>query len=345
MKVTINPFIKNSQVTALGLTIGDVYQTSDYGIIDAGLINGESNIIEITDNDLKMVIPVIIRKIDLGEDKKQSYYDITSAYGYPGYISNRALETVEIEKIMTGIKSAAMQANIVSIFLRLSPILNHHIWPNEFGVVQIFHGKTVFLDLAENLDAIRNEYSTNHKRDLKKLKQSDCKVHFNLWDHYASFIDAYTETMTIANAGKYYFFNDAYFEQIRKINDTQLHLITVTNAENIVMAGALFFETNGIVQYHLGGTKNAFRNVASSKLIFDASIEFFKQRGNAVLHLGGGYGSTEDELFRFKSGFSNHTLTFSTLRIITDETAYDLLTKSNSNENNNNFFPLYRKQS
>lgn len=343
MKVTINPFTNNNQVTAIGLTIGDVYQTADYGIADAKLISGECNIIQITGDGLNMVIPVIIREINLPNGTYQSYYDITSAYGYPGYYANRAIELHEIDKIISSIKAVARQAQIVSIFLRLNPILNHQIWPNNAGIAQIFHGKTVFLDLTENLDAIRSEYSTNHKRDLKKLKQSDCKVHFNLWDHYESFINVYTETMTMANARKYYFFNSEYFEQLRKINDTQLHLISVTNLENTVIAGAIFFETNGIVQYHLGGTKNAFRNIASSKLIFDAAIEFFKQRGNAVLHLGGGYGSTEDELFRFKSGFSNHTLTFSTLRIITDEAVYRLLAKSKSTENSNNFFPLYRK--
>lgn len=345
MKVTLTPFTDNKQITDKGLSIADVYQTVDFNKIESGLIDGAPYLMLIELDNLLMAIPVIKRKTPSTSNSNTEYYDLTSAYGYPGYIANMAFNSEMADKIKDAIIQATVPENIVSIFLRLNPITNNTTWPQADGLMQVTHGKTIFIDLTSTLDDIKIEYGNNHKRDLKKIKQSNFSVAINNFSHFNDFVSAYTETMENVNANDYYFFNDTYFNALKHFSETQLHLLTAQNEEGEVTAGALFFETNGIVQYHLGGTKTAFRHLASSKLIFDQAIDYFKSRGNKILHLGGGYGAKEDALFRFKSGFSNYTLAFSTLRIVTMPKQYELLSTATGNSAQliEDFFPAYRK--
>lgn len=54
------------------------------------------------------------------------------------------------------------------------------------------------------------------------------------------------------SAAPFYFFDDAYFDGLRKVLGERLHLLVV-QLEQAVVAAGLFAETAGIVQYHLGG--------------------------------------------------------------------------------------------
>lgn len=96
-----------------------------------------------------------------------------------------------------------------------------------------------------------------------------------------------------------------------------LHLgIVEFNGE--ITCACLFAECCGIVQYHLGGTRTNFLKQAPSKLMFDYVRFWAKERGNTVLHLGGGVGNAQDSLYHFKAGFSQVRNRFLTMRLITD---------------------------
>ena len=65
-------------------------------------------------------------------------------------------------------------------------------------------------------------------------------------------------------------------------------------------------------------------------------------------HLGGGLGSHEDNLFKFKEAFNrNSDLLFSIGKLIVDEGIYDDLVSvrmaENSFDKESKYFPLYRK--
>ena len=67
------------------------------------------------------------------------------------------------------------------------------------------------------------------------------------------------------------------------------------------------------------------------------------------LNLGGGLGSSEDSLFRFKSGFSKNFKEFKLWKYIVNDSVYTELTirnqqglHSSNNDNINAYFPAYR---
>ncbi len=117
---------------------------------------------------------------------------------------------------------------------------------------------------------------------------------------------------------------------------------------NEVAAAGLFVVTDGIVQYHLGGTATPFLSLAPSKLMFDFMWRWAQERAHRVLHLGGGVGGVEDSLFQFKAGFSSTRGEFQTYRIILDHKRNSSLEQaanlqiSSSDQEAAAFFPAYR---
>lgn len=75
-----------------------------------------------------------------------------------------------------------------------------------------------------------------------------------------------------------------------------------------------------------------------------------KERGNKVLHLGGGVGSAKDSLYEFKAGFSKQSHSFITLSLVIDEKQYRYLVNLRAKGLSllaedllqSNFFPAYR---
>lgn len=337
------PYHSIEQLTAIGLTVQDFYQHADYVALDAGLQGGEPFIFILKETTFTMAIPVIRRRI-IYRHGETDYYDVTSPYGYPGYIMNREPDDATRELLLDELKKCAQQNNVVSVFLRLHPFFNAFTLPDTNNRQLVQHGATVFVDLHTSADILRSRYSTNHKRGIRLLLRDGFTTKINSLGELPAFIDAYTSTMELVEAKKYYRFDIAYFDRLMNIFHENIFLISAHHPDGTFASGAIFIATGDLVQYHLGGTAAAMRTYAASKLVFDAAIVYFHDAGKNILHLGGGYGSVEDELFRFKSGFSKSQKRFCTLRMITDEKIYTALTLDHTGGSitSREFFPAYR---
>jgi hypothetical protein len=105
-------------------------------------------------------------------------------------------------------------------------------------------------------------------------------------------------------------------------------------------------ETDGIVQYHLGGTRTAALPHQPAKLMFERICHWGQARGNSTFHLGSGLGGRDDNsLFHFKAGFSDRRHPFHTWRAVVDERAYRALLPAGAADNRLGFFPAYRTPS
>ena len=126
--------------------------------------------------------------------------------------------------------------------------------------------------------------------------------------------------------------------------------MVIVESESQIICASLFFESCGIVQAHLGGTKTEFLKQSPFNLLLHHARLWAKERGNNFLHIGGGVGGQKDKLFTFKSGFSKQRHQFFTMRLIIDESKYDYLVSHKAQAKNisvaqlkeSNFFPAYR---
>ncbi len=129
----------------------------------------------------------------------------------------------------------------------------------------------------------------------------------------------------------------------------ELHLF-LTALDGRIAATGLFTEHRGIVQAHLVGTDDDFREWSPLKLLLDDVRRWASERGNDVLHLGGGVGGRDDSLLAFKRRFSPQSHRFSVGRWVLDPAAYaDLaeswrkrLTEAGGIDEDPSYFPLYR---
>ena len=336
-------FDEESWINMMSESDYDFYHLPGYLRIERELIGGDQIFFFYESNGSKALIPLMKRSIN-----NTRYFDLSSPYGYPGILINRSFEYRKYNHVLKEFSKCCAQNDIVSAFLRLNPILNNYLFSESENLMQEVHGRTVFIPLSKPYEILEAHYSSNHKRNIKKLKKQGFSVKINSWSSYEQWQQLYIETMNRLEASNYYFFNKTYFQELHELLGKNLILLTVYDIEENLTSGGLFTNYNGVIQYHLGGTKEEYLSSAPSKLMFDEMIRWGVNEKCKILHLGGGVGGEKDSLFTFKSGFSKNTMHFSTLRLITNSYVYKVLTKERFNEMPDNkkneieFFPLYR---
>jgi lipid II:glycine glycyltransferase (peptidoglycan interpeptide bridge formation enzyme) len=285
-----------------------------------------------------MLLPLMIRSIPGGG------FDATSPYGYPGPIGIGTDDPAFLRVALAVGLQVLRDAGLVSAFIRLHPLLNPT--PPEGMGTLVAHGDTVSIDLTLPSAELWAQTRLNHRRDITRAASLGYVARMDEeWRHLESFGFLYRQTMQRRSAIRFYFFEDAYFQGLRDALGERLHLCIVEKA-GVSAAAGLFVETAGIVQYHLSGTGEAFRDVQPTKLMMHFVRSWAKERGNKTLHLGGGVGGAADSLLHFKTGFSPLRHTFVTLRAVIDQQEYDRLVAARGPRLDpslvTDFFPAYR---
>ena len=333
----------------------DLYHLPEYVAIEAKRTKTIPEAIVIADGEKIFLAPYLLRSCDdiLPQESNQKIFDVVSPYGYPGILlSEAAINTPEFaNQALNKFKHILRQKNVCAAFFRMHPILNHNfeqIFPPDTFTA---NGETVSVDLTLSESQIWAHTRKGHQSTINKCKRLGFTGRIVSYTQYINeFIAIYEETMNRVKAKESYYFNSDYFEDLAKLGE-KIHLCLI-ELDNEIASACLFFECCGIVQAHLGGTKNKFLNFSPFNLMLDYVRYWAKERGNQFLHLGGGIGgSTEDSLYIFKSGFSRQKHNFMTLRLIIDEEKYSYLVrcrakalnKQSSEEIiNSDFFPAYR---
>lgn len=332
----------------------DIYHLPEYMHIEAIRNNAEPEAILIVDNDNIFFVPYLLRRCSkLFEENllTPEIFDVVSPYGYPGILLNdSAYSKFDFLNLALAQLLNILQAKgVCSAFFRLHPILNQGF--NEILSSDIckINGGTVSIDLMLSEAEIWQHTRAEHRNHINRAKRAGFKAKIvKFEDHISEFICLYKETMNRVNAKEVYYFDEDYFNKLATLNE-KIHL-GIVELDGQVTCAVVLTEAGGIVQYHLGGTKNEFLKQSPSKLMFDYVRFWAKERGNKVFHLGGGVGGSKDSLYHFKAGFSRERNNFLTLRLIADEEKYRYLVNLQAKALNteadelvkNDFFPAYR---
>jgi ribosomal protein S18 acetylase RimI-like enzyme len=322
----------------LGEAAHDVYQRPAYVALCAAQEHGRPCALHVTDDVRTMLLPLVIRSIPGGG------FDATSPYGYPGPVGRGTDDPAFLRVALVAGLQVLRDAQFVSAFVRLHPLLNPSP-PTGIGTL-VEHGETVSIDLTLPIERLWAQTRLNHRRDVTRATKLGFAARMDEeWRHLETFERLYRATMARRSATPFYFFGDAYFDGLRDALGEDLHLCVVERDGDVAAAG-LFIETDGIVEYHLSGTDDAFRNVQPTKLMMHFVSGWAKDRGNRVLHLGGGVGGSSDSLLQFKIGFSPQRHMFETLRFVIDEQEYRRLVEVRDPQFDpdarSGYFPLYR---
>jgi hypothetical protein len=320
----------------------DFYHLPEYVSLCAGHERGRPAALFVADAGRSLLLPLIIRPIPYGGD------DATSPYGYPGPVVVGADGGQFLNRGMkVGVRLLA-SLGIASLFVRTHPLLNLN--PPEGCGVLVRGGDTVSVDLTVSSTEHWRQTRADHRSGINRAIRAGSTAELDPeWLHLTSFVHLYRTTMERVGADPFYFFDESYFQGLRMALADKLHLWTVKRRDGELASAALFVETGGIVQYHLAASDPRFSRESPTKLLLHRVRAWAKDRGNHILHLGGGLGTEDDSLLQFKAGFSPHRHRYHTVRIIVDPGRYRDLTELHAARAGPNtrprFFPAYRAPS
>lgn len=321
----------------------DFYHTYDYHQLSKNE-DEDPILIKYTDDDSALIIPLLLRNIE-----NSVYKDLTSVYGYAGPLVLNISGQFNLENFQNELNDFFNQNNIVSVFTRLHPYIEQQeMILNGLGNVTT-HGKVVNIDLTDTIENQRTKFNRRLKTYLNKSRRSCTVIKGNVDDHLDAFINLYHENMKRVDAEDSYFFSNEYYREILSSSDYESELsLCIHNETQAIIGASMFMKKSNIVQYHLSGLSEDHFELNPIKLIIDEMRIKSTEEGYKYFNLGGGLGSNEDSLFKFKSGFSKDFKEFKTWKYIVNEEMYKKLTTDKQGEdfelNDNDFFPAYRSK-
>jgi hypothetical protein len=327
----------------------DVYHQPGYVRICAQRERGDALAVHVTGPAGELFLPLI--RHTLPAPWLHGWNDVTSPYGYAGPLvglTEGATASDRDDFLPSAIESLCdllLEERVATAFLRFNPAMPLTMRPFARAGQLVLHGHTVALDLREDESVLWRGVRANHRSGIRRGERRGHRVVRDAeWEHLDEFVAIYRETMDRVGAASTYYFDRSYFEALRSaVGKERLHLFVVKDDER-TLAGALFAETDGVVQYHLGGTHTADLKWQPHKLLYWTVALWAKGRQNRMLHLGGGLGGREDSLFHFKAGFSDARLPFYTWRkILNAELVDSMLASLGLQHEDSDFFPAYRQ--
>ena len=321
----------------------DVYWLSGY--VKAFQIHGDGEpILFFYENNNTRGINVVMKRdiamepYFLGKLQKGKYYDLATPYGYGGWL----IEGNDKEELFASYEEWCKKNSIVSEFVRFHPVLkNHELALGTYEIVPL--GYTVVLDLSSP-EIIWANFTSKNRNVIRKAQKNGIKIYNGRYPEiYKIFREIYNTTMDKDEASEYYYFSSEFYDSIcdELAQNAQVFYAVL---EKKVIAASIMLATNGYMNYHLSGSIKEYANLAPSNLLLYEAALWGYSNGCKTLYLGGGVGSGEDSLFKFKKSFYrlDDFPRFYIGKKIMNQEVYDKLVEIRVGVQNNGYFPKYR---
>lgn len=272
------------------------------------------------------------RKIEEGK-----YFDFATPYGYGGWI----IEGDVTEELFTAYESWIAKSGVISEFVRFHPMIrNHEATKVFYEETQL--GEVVHMNLISPED-IWNNITSKNRNMIRKAMKNDVVIYNGRFPEiYEKFRTIYNGTMDKDDAEEYYYFEPDFYQSI--LEDLPLNAqVFWAEKEGQIIAASIMLATNGRMNYHLSGSLREFSSLAPTNLLLYEAALWGCANGYKTLYLGGGVGSGEDSLFKFKRAFYKGDLNrFFIGKKIYDHQKYNELLSLRAEIDNTGFFPQYR---
>jgi hypothetical protein len=282
-------------------TLQDLYYLPNYLKMHRFIKGTQGLLFKYVNDHSIWLYPFLLQPINMPNG--DIYYDIETAYGYGGPITNNTDKTF-LSNAHGAFSKWCIKNSVIAEFIRFHPLLNNKNWCSSDIVVE-FDRETVSVNLM--LFDINNPPVNGKVRNmLKRAYRENIKVAiFDPDIHFNQFIDLYKKTMNRINANSFYYFNNEYFSNLLELIKDHGTLIGAT-LNNEWMGGALFINHGNILHYHLSATNPDNRIPGITNAMILKGIEVGKASECDILHLGGGNSNDpKDSLFSFKKKMGN----------------------------------------
>lgn len=272
-----------------------------------------------------------------GKIQEGKYFDFATPYGYGGWI----IEGENTEGLFEEYSEWIRRNRIVSEFVRFHPIIkNHNASRSFYEVIQL--GEVVHMDLSSPEDIWDNITSKNRNMIRKAIK-NDIRIYNGRFPEiYKKFRAIYNGTMDKDNAEQYYYFEKQFYKSLLEDLPQQAQVFWAEKDKQVI-AASIILATNRRMNYHLSGSVREFSSLAPTNLLLYEAALWGCANGYKTLYLGGGVGSGEDSLFKFKRAFYKGDLNhFFIGKKIYSQEIYSELIGLRAEIENSGYFPMYR---
>ena len=320
----------------------DVYWLSGY--VKAFQIHGDGDptLFYYEDDDVRGIN--VVMKRDVAKDMRfqdkipeGQYFDFATPYGYGGWI----IEGDNSEKLFKEYESWIQKNGIISEFVRFHPMVkNHDACRCFYEVIQL--GEVVHMNLESPEDIWNNIISKNRNMIRKAIKNNVKIYNGRFPEIYEKFRMIYNETMEKDEAEKYYYFKSDFYRSMLE-DLPQNSQVFWAEKDKTIIAASIMVYANGYMNYHLSGSLREFGSLAPGNLLLYQAALWGCANGYRTFYLGGGVGSGEDSLFKFKRAFNKGELNhFYIGKKVFNQERYQELVSVRSGISDSKFFPQYR---
>lgn len=276
------------------------------------------------------------------------WYDMSSPYGYGGWLFQGDASDDNLKVFYKEYRTFMLVHHYVSNFVRYSPVLANAEAMKQFGVVTDL-GRTISIDLKSK-EVIWKNITSKCRNMIRKAIKNDVVIeHGKPTQHLmATFKRIYDDTMRHDDAIDYYFFDGSFYQSIID-NFTDNTEVFYALKDGEIIAVSIILYGNGQMHYHLSGTDSAYRKLAPTNLLLYEAALWGHEMGFKSFHLGGGLGSGEDNLYKFKKSFNRDCkCQFSIGKEIFNNEMYLQLVNWREQhgmdfDKTSSFFPVYRQ--
>lgn len=319
----------------------DVYYLSGYVRAFEIHGDGEPQLLYYEANGLRGIYVYMKRKTAI-----DGVYDSITPYGYGGFLLEGNQSEENLKELWAAYMQKMKELNIVDNFVRYHPVLANAV-PMKVCSDVIELGKTVAMDLTSEEVIWTNIHSKNRNM-IRKAEKNGIEIkHGQGLELFDEFIKIYNATMDKDNAEEYYYFKPEFYRSIHEDLKDNYELFWAEYEGKIIVMSIMIF-ANGRLNYHLSGSDIEYRNLAPSNLLLYKAALWGCEKGMKTFHLGGGVGSGEDNLYKFKAAFNRKSdYQFSIAKMVFDQEKYDALVEERASRDpefnmESKFFPLYR---
>ena len=262
--------------------------------------------------------PFLLQPIDGGP-----WFDIESAYGYGGPLSNTE-DQLFLNKANNAFSGWCKKNNVIAGFIRFHPVLQNQRWIDQKTKIE-YDRSTVSRNLRE-LDIDNLLFSGKVKNKIKRANKANVKIDvYNSVEDFMCFKKLYLATMTRINADAYYYFNESYFFNLHKLINDSGWLVGAT-MDGKWLGASLFIKGKKYLHYHLSARNPDVKIPGVSNSLILKGIELGADNGLELLHLGGGNSNKQhDSLFCFKRTMGDSLNKFFTGKMIYNNCIYNKL--------------------
>lgn len=319
----------------------DVYYLSGY--VKAFQIHGdgEPQLLYYEQYGLRAIYVYMKRKTAI-----EGWYDSITPYGYGGVLFEGDTSEANLKAFWNTYMHKMREENIVCNFVRYHPVLANAV-PMKTVSDVIDLGKTVAFHL-DSPEMIWQNIVPKNRNMIRKAEKNGVEIHHGTdMTLFKDFVKIYNATMDKDNADEYYYFGEDFYKSIHEDLNDHYEMFYATYDGKIIAMSIMLF-ANKQMHYHLSGSVLEYRNLAPSNLLLYKAALWGCEQGYKTFHLGGGVGSGEDNLYKFKAAFNRESdYQFSIAKMIFDQEKYDILVTERAAREpefnkESNFFPLYR---